>query len=87
MDAYSTEFLGILTSAYSPAEENIFKFIRRKIDVLEFTDGREIRDKDIERALQKPRYKSMYHILLYYSDLNPSLSSIQLESIRISSLL
>jgi len=54
INAHQMDYLRILTNAYITTEDSIFKRIKRKIDLTSFNDGRELRDKDIERAKQRP---------------------------------
>ena len=63
LDAFSQDYLTLLTSAYFPTETKIFMRIKRKVDATFFEDARSIRDKDIERAASRPRYN--LHVFEY----------------------
>ena len=75
LDAFSQDYLTLLTSAYFPTETKIFMRIKRKIDATFFEDARNIRDKDIERAASRPRYN--VHLIEYkYYFFSPALQFI-----------
>ena len=56
-DAFSQDYIRILNNAYIPTEVPIFSRIRRSLTVEIFEDARQIREKDLERAASRPRFR------------------------------